>query len=167
MLVLYQCVHFLTSRHRIFLDWPCSARPLTSVRAPLRPSVGDPAPAPARQRRHLCAHARTRAALPTAKAVQTRRGQPGLLPSRTAGARAAAARGCNIGRRCCGRCSRAVRTAARRPRWTELPSGRVLVFQLRQTFALNVTVSRGWKAALQMRGRRWVLGQAKGSSTRA
>ena len=26
MSVLYQCVHFLTSRHRIFLDWPCSAR---------------------------------------------------------------------------------------------------------------------------------------------
>ena len=43
--------------------------------------------------------------LPTPKAVQARRGQPDLRLSRTAGARAAAARGSNIGRRCCGRCS--------------------------------------------------------------
>ena len=69
------------------------------------PALETPPPHQLRQRRHMYAHARTRAALPTTKAFQTLRGQPGLLPSRTAGARAAAARGSNIGRRCCARCS--------------------------------------------------------------
>ena len=69
------------------------------------PALETPPPPQLRQRRHLYAHARTRAPQPTSKAFQARRGQPDLQPSRTAGVRAAAARGSNIGRRCCGRCS--------------------------------------------------------------
>jgi hypothetical protein len=52
---------------------------------PPRPAgLAHLAPAPATQRKHLRAHVRTCAPLPMSKVFQTRRGQPDLLPSRTA-----------------------------------------------------------------------------------
>ena len=105
MSVLDQCVHFITSRLRIFLQVmrPRAAVDIFGLLS--APALETPPPHQLRQRRHLYAHARKRAPQPTSKAFQARRGQPDLQPSRTAGVRAAAARGSNIGRRCCGRCS--------------------------------------------------------------
>ena len=105
MSVLDQCVHFITSRLRIFLQVmrPRAAVDIFGLLS--APALETPPPHQLRQRRHLYAHARTRAPQPTSKAFQARRGQPDLQPSRTAGVSAAAARGSNIGRRCCGRCS--------------------------------------------------------------
>ena len=153
MSVLDQCVHFMTSRLRIFLQVmrPRAAVDIFGLLS--APALETPPPHQLRQRRHLYAHARTRAPQPTSKAFQARRGQPDLQPSRTAGVRAAAARGSNIGRRCCGRCSAhgsahcgswhklaptrrrprpdvcvlmAQRSSRRGPTRTKLPSGRVL-----------------------------------------